>query len=223
MTGSAPDERERALEAAAREYGRLLAFGDRGSRVQVELKHAALMPELAAKLDAVEELLGAPTRPHTFASATAAMQRRQVIGNEWRTKTELFGWPLVHIANGVDPETGRTRVAKGIIAIGNVAIGAFAMGGMAMGGVTMGGFSFGLFALGGIAAGGLAFGGISIGIFAVGGVAVGFIAMGGLAVGHYVAGGGGVGTYRLTSAVQDPEAKVLFLSIRDGIRGLLGR
>ena len=38
-------------------------------------------------------------------------------GWEYRSALELFGWPLIHIAQGIDPDTGRPRVARGIIAI----------------------------------------------------------------------------------------------------------
>ena len=37
---------------------------------------------------------------------------------EYRSKTTLFGWPLLHVAIGVNPATGRKRSAKGIIALG---------------------------------------------------------------------------------------------------------
>ena len=83
-------------------------------------------------------------------------------GYEYRSQLELFGWPLIHIAQGIDPETGRFRVARGIIAIGNVAIGLFAMGGLAMGGIAIGGLGLGLVAVGGIAVGGVALGGLAV-------------------------------------------------------------
>ncbi len=82
---------------------------------------------------------------------------------EYKSEMEIFGLPLIHIAQGVDPKTGAPRVAKGIIAIGNIAIGGFAMGGFALGGITIGGASVGVFALGGLALGGVTFGGVSIG------------------------------------------------------------
>jgi hypothetical protein len=105
-------------------------------------------------------------------------------GYEYKSSLELFGLPLVHIAQGYDQATGRPRVAKGIIAIGNIAIGVFALGGMAMGGVTFGGLSLGVLALGGLAAGGLAIGGLAIGIlFAAGGVGLSMLyAVGGIAL-----------------------------------------
>jgi hypothetical protein len=79
-------------------------------------------------------------------------------GYEYKTKARWFGLPLIHIAAGIDPETGRKRIAKGIIAIGNVAKGVIAIGGIAVGGITIGGISLGV----------LAFGGISFGIVALG-------------------------------------------------------
>jgi hypothetical protein len=105
-------------------------------------------------------------------------------GYEYRSKLELFGLPLVHIAQGFDPETGHPRVAKGIIAIGDIAIGVFALGGLALGGLTFGGLSMGLFAIGGLAVGGIAAGGLALGIlFAAGGLAMSILyAIGGLAI-----------------------------------------
>lgn len=112
---------------------------------------------------------------------------------EYRSEAEFFGLPLIHIARGIDPQTGAMRVAKGIIAIGNIAIGVLAMGGIAVGGVTFGGISIGLLALGGFALGGVTFGGASIGaLLAVGGLAVSAgYAVGGLALAPHFIGGNG--------------------------------
>jgi hypothetical protein len=102
-------------------------------------------------------------------------------GFEYRSRAELFGWPLIHITSGVNPRTGLPRVAKGIIAIGNFAVGVFAVGGIALGGFTIAGIGSGIFVLAGIA----------IGIFAAGGIAVGvLVAMGGLAISIGYAFGG---------------------------------
>jgi zinc-ribbon domain len=114
-------------------------------------------------------------------------------GYEYKSEAELFGIPLIHIAQGVDPQTGAPRVAKGIIAIGNIAIGVFAMGGLAVGGIAVGGGAVGVFALGGLALGGITLGGLSIGVLlAVGGLAISpAYAMGGLALApHYMGGNG---------------------------------
>ncbi len=123
---------------------------------------------------------------------------------EYRSKTELFGLPLVHIVayssrsvTGVSgiphvsiptfplrESSRRVGVAKGIIAIGDVAIGVLAMGGLAIGGVTFGGLGVGIIAFGGVAAGVVALGGFSLALaLAVGGFALStFAALGGLAI-----------------------------------------
>ncbi len=112
---------------------------------------------------------------------------------EYKSSAEIFGLPLVHIAQGIDPQTGAPRVAKGILAIGDIAIGVFALGGLALGGITLGGASVGVFALGGLSFGGVTLGGISIGmLFALGGLAVSpAYAMGGLALAPHFIGGNG--------------------------------
>ncbi len=111
-------------------------------------------------------------------------------GYEYRSELELFGWPLIHIAQGIDPDTGRFRVARGVIAIGNVAIGLFAVGGLALGGFAMGGLGLGLFALGGVAVGGVALGGFALGVaLAAGGLAISALyAVGGLALAPHAIG-----------------------------------
>lgn len=112
---------------------------------------------------------------------------------EYKSEAELFGLPLIHIAQGIDPKTGAPRIAKGIIAIGNVAVGVIALGGLAMGGITIGGGSIGVFALGGLALGGAALGGLSVGaIVALGGLAISpAYAIGGLALAPHFIGGNG--------------------------------
>ncbi len=115
-------------------------------------------------------------------------------GYEYRSEATVAGWPLVHIAQGVDPATGRPRVARGIVAIGNVAIGLFALGGVAIGGVCLGGLSLGVLALGGVAVGGVAAGGLALAAYlAIGGAALSLqYAIGGLAIAPYTAGPEGI-------------------------------
>lgn len=117
-------------------------------------------------------------------------------GYEYRSKIEIAGWPLVHIAQGVDPETGRPRVARGIVALGGIAIGVFAMGGLAVGAFAIGGVSLGLLAFGGMAAGGVAAGGVSVAYyFAAGGMALSL---------HYAIGGMPLAPHTLGPAGMDP-------------------
>jgi len=132
-------------------------------------------------------------------------------GYEYRSQLELFGWPLIHIANGIDPVTGRPRVARGIIAIGNIAIGLVALGGLAVGGLAIGGLGLGLLTLGGIAVGGVALGGMALAVFlAIGGMAISLgYAVGGLALAPHAIGASGA----------DPEfvrqLETLFPALRD--------
>lgn len=111
---------------------------------------------------------------------------------EYRSPVEIFGLPLIHIAQGLDPQTGMPRVAKGIIAIGSLAIGVLAIGGLAVGVFALGGLSLGVAVFGGIALGlAAAFGGLAIGGYlAIGGVALSLAyALGGLALAPHALGG----------------------------------
>jgi tRNA A-37 threonylcarbamoyl transferase component Bud32 len=137
--------------------------------------------------------------------------RTRLYGHEYRSRANLFGWPLLHIAFGIDPATGRTRTAKGVIAIGDRAIGLLAIGGAALGMFAFGGVAVGLFALGGAALGVLAaLGGLAVGGASFGGLAIGVIALGGGAVGLYAFGGEAWGLHLLSAKVKDPEAVRFF-------------
>jgi len=97
-------------------------------------------------------------------------------GFDYKSSITIGGWPLVHVCAGVDPDTMRPRIAKGVIAIGNISIGLVAIGGLACGLITVGGASLGLLlAVGGAALGaGLSIGGLAVGSIAIGGAAIGF-------------------------------------------------
>lgn len=134
-------------------------------------------------------------------------------GYEYKSALTILGVPLVHIAQGIDPKTGRPRVAKGIIAMGNVAIGVVAMGGIAIGGLTLGGLGIGVLACGGLAVGFVAMGGAAIAVYlAIGGLAIaGKIALGGAAIAPHVIGGSRV----------DPEAVDMLKRWLPGLEQLL--
>lgn len=152
------------------------------------------------------------TELETISGMSTAAFRPQ-FGHEFRTKATLFGLPLVHIATGVDPRTGRPRVAKGIIAIGDRAVGGVAIGGGAVGGIAIGGAALGVVSLGGLSIGLLAaIGGMAIGGLAFGGGALGPVAIGGMAIGWYAFGGQAYGMHVLSSAVREPEALRFFES-----------
>ncbi|MHB1081653.1 MAG: protein kinase domain-containing protein, partial [Prosthecobacter sp.] len=119
---------------------------------------------------------------------------------EYKSKRTLLGKPLLHVAHGIDPTTGRKRTARGFFAFGDRAVGVmafggyarglFACGGMAVGVVAFGGMSLGVFSLGGLAiALLLACGGLSVGFLATGGIALGWDAVGGFAAGVHAYGG----------------------------------
>jgi serine/threonine-protein kinase len=142
---------------------------------------------------------------------TVTPQLLKPFGYEYRSRQRVWGVPLVHIATGLDPHTGRSRVARGVIAIGNVAVGVVAIGGGAMGGIAVGGMALGLIGFGGIVLGlVLAIGGLAAGGVVVGGLAVGGIAVGGFALGYYAFGGAAWGAHALGSNVRDPQAASFF-------------
>jgi hypothetical protein len=127
------------------------------------------------------------------------LESRTVMGFEYRSRTSLGGWPLIHVCMGIDPRTMRPRIAKGVVAIGNLAIGGVAIGGLACGLVTVGGASLGMvLALGGAAVGvGVAVGGLAVGSVAIGGAAIGFV---------YAIGGGALGPAIIDGRRCDPAA-----------------
>lgn len=110
--------------------------------------------------------------------APAFRRRRYILSGyiwdfEYRSEQIIFGMPLIHIAQGINPETGLPRVARGFIAVGGFAVGVFVLGGFGAGVFVFSGIGLGLLAIGGIAMGGLAFGGLALGLFfAAGGLAI---------------------------------------------------
>ena len=144
---------------------------------------------------------------------------RFTVGRRYKSKTVIFGLPLVHIALGPldDERQGRARgiiaigdVASGVLAIGGRACGIIAFGGLAIGIVTGGGMSLGLLAAGGWAMGGAALGGGAVGLVAEGGGVIGFVAEGGGAIGYYARGGGVIGKYVSAPYRRDAEATAFF-------------
>ena len=104
-------------------------------------------------------------------------------GYEWKSATTLAGWPLVHVAFGID-RAGKVRTARGVIAIGQRAIGGFACGILAVGVVSCGVVCGGLISCGVVAiALALACGVNAIAPVAFGVVAIGFVVGGVNAIG----------------------------------------
>lgn len=105
---------------------------------------------------------------------------------EYRSHTMLAGMPLVVIANGRHPETGRMAVAEGFIAIGQRAKGVIALGQIAKGTI----------AIGQLATGSL----IAVGQLAIGPIAVGQGAIGLIGAGQF--GAAGYGAFMLGTVVK---------------------
>ncbi len=150
--------------------------------------------------------------PHCGAPGPAgpvpAYQRR-VWGFEWRSQTEVMGWPLVHVAVGRNAQ-GRLRVAKGVIAIGQFGVGL----------ITVAQFGVGLlFGLGQFICGltGVAQAAITA-YFALGQLAVGYVAIGQLAAGYYVLAQVGFGEHLWTITRRDPAAVAFFQSLGEALK-----
>jgi len=130
---------------------------------------------------------------------------------EYRSKATLFGWPLLHIATGVDPTTGRKRSAKGIIAVGTAPRGVIAFGDVAVGVIACGIFCYGPISIGVVSVGILAVGSAAVGLgWAMGGVAVAPVAIGGAAFGYYASGALVWAQHALAPGVHDPLADKFF-------------
>ncbi len=115
---------------------------------------------------------------------------RAMFGFEYKSTRQIWGMPLLHVAHGFDPVTGKNRSARGFVAIGGRATGVIAFGGMATGIVAFGGIARGVFALGGISLGFFAMGGLALALlFGHGGMALGGIVTGGFAAGIIAQGG----------------------------------
>jgi serine/threonine protein kinase len=178
---------------------------------EVVLRALEKQPELRYQQASIlkTQIEGLIDKPASNTDAPLVPMYRSV---DYRSKITLFGLPLVHVTSGLDPATGRQRVAKGIIAIGGRAKGVIAMGGLAYGGLAFGGLALGVFPIGGCAVGLFPFGGLALGLIAaLGGAAVAPIAIGGGALGYYAFGGQAYGMYVLDAVTENPTAARFFL------------
>lgn len=116
------------------------------------------------------------------ATAPAGKTAPAAAGRDVRTARGVLGLPWVHVASGIDPATGRPRVARGVVAVGPTAIGVVAVGRVACG----------LIACGLFAGGGMATGLASVGLSVVGLLALGVEMVGLLGLGVHHAVGFGV-------------------------------
>ena len=114
---------------------------------------------------------------------------------EFTSRRRLFGLPLFAYTAGICPETGRRKMAKGVVALGKSALGVVAIGQLAIGLFPIGQFSLGLiFGLGQFSTGLLAVGQFALGgLLGFGQFTAGVVAIGQLALGWHVLAQKGVG------------------------------
>jgi RNA polymerase sigma factor (sigma-70 family) len=109
---------------------------------------------------------------------------------EYRSQSEWFGLPLIHIQIGGGLAAQRKPV-KAWIAVGRYAVGGlFAFGRMAIAPFSIGFLAMGLLPFGCLAVGLFPLGGLGLGIWSFGGLALGWQAYGGCAIAWNAASGG---------------------------------
>jgi hypothetical protein len=127
------------------------------------------------------------------------------MGLYWKSRASLFGVPLVCIAFGPD-ENGRTRVAKGFIAVGQFAVGLITLAQFGVGILFgVGQFVIGVAVLGQFCAGLIA----AFGQFAAGAFAIGQFVAGVYAIGQF-----GYAKYLWSPGRIDMEAVAMFHTVK---------
>jgi len=108
--------------------------------------------------------------------------------HEFASHARILGLPLVHYTYGRNPETGRRKCAKGIIAVGRFACGVIAIGQASLGLIAIGQLAVGIIlGLGQLTTGVRAVGQVALGlVFGLGQFATGYVAIGEFAYGKYV-------------------------------------
>lgn len=134
-------------------------------------------------------------------------------GINWKSRSTIFGIPLVHVAIGLDARR-RPLVAKGIIAVGQFAVGIVTVAQFGIGLL----FGFGQFMVGLLVLAQFA-GGILLG---VGQMATGVLGIGQYVTAIYGLAQGGYAKYMWSSTRVDMEAVAMFSTIEMRLRALLG-
>ena len=155
-----------------------------------------------------------PPAPPTEAPVVIVRPGKRAWGFEWRTKAEVLGLPLIHVAIGRDPKTRKLRVAKGIVAIGQFGFGFITIAQLGVGLV---------FGFGQAVAGLVAIGQVALGVqFGLGQLATGATAIGQFAFGTYVLAQAGIGKHVWSTKLRDPQAVEHFTAFWNGIKALWG-
>ena len=142
---------------------------------------------------------------------------------EFRSRSLVHGYPLIHYTYGLCPETGKRITAKGILAVGRFAVGVVAIGQVAVGLIALGQAAIGiLLGLGQGATGLYCVGQLAVGIaFGLGQVATGHVAIGQIGIGTYVLAQAALGRHVWSPSHVDPAARELFRSLYERLVLLL--
>lgn len=134
--------------------------------------------------------------------------------HEFTSHHHFMGLPLLHYTAGRNPETGRRKLAKGVIAIGRIAVGVIAIGQAAFGILSIGQLSLGLLlGLGQLCTGVFALGQLSLGVLiGIGQLATGYVAVGQAGFGFYVLAQSGTGVHVWDTKGVDLAARQFFES-----------
>ena len=133
-------------------------------------------------------------------------------GFHYRSKAEILGLPLLSVAVGRDPRTGKLLVAKGIIAVGQFGVGFITFAQFGVGFL----FGFGQFMAGFAVVAQFALGAwLGLGQFSTGLTAVGQVA-----VGRYVLCQEGWGEHVWSARQKDPQAEKYFRDLWNVLRNL---
>ena len=135
--------------------------------------------------------------------------------HEFTSHISFFGLPLIHYTQGRNPETGRRRVAKGVIAVGRLAFGIIAIGHASLGLIAIGQLAVGvIFGLGQLATGAVAIAQIALAlIFGFGQFATGYVAIGQFVYAYYGLAQFGLGKYIHALNRSDLQAVEFFKSM----------
>jgi hypothetical protein len=135
--------------------------------------------------------------------------------HEFMSRSRILGLPLVHYTYGRNPETGRRRCARGIIAVGRFACGVIAIGHASFGLIAFGQLAIGIIGgLGQFASGVWAVGQVAAGlVFGLGQIATGHVAIGQFAFGKYVLGQFGGGEFVWSFKRADMQAIEFFRNL----------
>lgn len=135
--------------------------------------------------------------------------------HEFTSHASFCGMPLVHYTYGRNPETGRRRVAKGVVAVGRLAFGVVAIGHASLGLIAVGQLAIGVaFGLGQLATGAVAVGQFALaGAFGLGQFAAGYVGDRAVCAWHVRTGTVRFGGIPVDDGRSDPEAMEMFRSL----------